>query len=335
MRTLSPAPDAVLDDRGRPRFGSYEGSVPCVDLSRVSGGLLDRVRRAKRWIYLGIATEDAYIALAIARLGYAANVFAYALDAKSMRMLATRTLLTPPTACSVGSGTNERTVAAFRFRGSHASVTRAEGSKSLVVDADLRGFVLCATLDASDAPPAITAIAPVGPSAVGLVNTTEKRALLVARGDLEIDGRHRSLGDALAGYDYTNGLLARRTAWRWAFGLGHAKSGERVAFNLVQGFVGEPECALWVDGELLPLAEGRFSFSADNPLSEWRVSTADGAVDHRFAPGGMHADNTNLGLIASRFVQPAGVFRGTIRVAGRTLEIERMLGVTEDQDVLW
>jgi hypothetical protein len=293
------------------------------------------VKREKRWVYVGIASEDAYVALAIARLGYAANVFAYVLDARSMRMTATRSLLAPPTACRVEEGIGAASVATFRFRGSHASVTRGTEDGTLVVDADLRGFALHATLDAGDAPPAITAVAPVGPSAASLMNTTEKRALLTANGELRVDGRRYALDGALAGYDYTHGLLARRTAWRWGFGLGRAKSGERVAFNLVQGFVGEPECALWIDGELFPLAEGRFAFDRDNPLSEWRVSTADGAVDLRFAPGGMHSEAKNFGVIASRFVQPAGAFRGTIRALGRELEIERMLGVTEDQDVLW
>ena len=335
MRALTPAPSTVIDERGRPRFGSFVGTVPRVDLSRVAGGPLHRVKRAKRWIYVGIATEDAYIALAVARLGYAANVFAYALDAKTMRMIATRSMIAPPTSCRVDSGTSAATIASFAFRGSHARVTRGRDHGSFVVDADLRGFVLNATLDSRDAPPAITAIAPVGPAAGALVNTTEKRTLLAASGALTVDGKRRSFDGALGGYDYTNGLLARRTAWRWAFGMGHAKTGERVAFNLVQGFVGEPECALWVDGELLPLAEGRFAFDVENPLSEWRVSTADGALDLRFTPGGMHSEQTNLGVIASRFVQPAGVFRGSIRAGSRTLTIERMLGVTEDQDVLW
>ena len=334
MRTLEPAPDAVVDDRGRPRFGSYSGRLPSVDLSTVAG-VLRRVKREKRWVYVGIASEDTYVALLIARLGYAANVFAYALDATSMRMMGTRSFLAPPTSCQVASGSGADAVATFRFRGSHASVKRGDARGALVVDAELAGFSLHATLDATDAPPAITAIAPVGPSDKVLVNTTEKRTLLVANGELTVDGKRRPLVDALAGYDYTNGILARRTTWRWAFGLGRAKTGERVGFNLVQGFVGEPECALWVDGELLPLAEGRFAFDADNPLTEWRVSTADGALDLRFAPGGMHSEAKNLGLVASRFVQPAGAFRGTIRAGSRTLEIERMLGVTEDQDVLW
>ena len=198
----------------------------------------------------------------------------------------------------------------------------------------MRGIELHAELDTTGAPPAITAIARVGDDD-RLVNTTQKRALLAVRGELNVGGWRRSLTGALAGFDYTHGLLARRTMWRWAFGLGRAKSGERVAFNLVQGFVGEPECAAWVEGEIYPLREGRFAFDRGRPLSEWRVSTADGAVDLRFKPGGMHAEHKNLGLVASRFVQPTGLYSGTLRVGGRELALDGVLGVTEDQDVLW
>jgi hypothetical protein len=181
----------------------------------------------------------------------------------------------------------------------------------------------------------MTAIAPVGPSRDGLVNVTEKRALLPVSGELTVRGRRRRLDGALGGYDYTHGLLARRTMWRWAYALGRAKSGERVGFNLVQGFVGEPECTAWVDGEVFPMREGRFAFDRDEPLSEWRVSTADGAVDLRFKPGGMHSEQKNLGLVASRFVQPAGAYSGTLRVGAKELVLDGVLGVTEDQDVLW
>jgi hypothetical protein len=334
MRVLQRAPDAVLDGSGRPRFGSYVGSVPRVDLSPVIGGRLSRIAREKRWVYVGIASETEYVALLIARLGYVANVFAYVLDAATMRMLATASTLAPPGSCEIADGTSAPTLAAFRLGRQHARVDR-DHAGDLRVDVELGPIVIRATLATRDAPPAITAIAPVGPGRQALVNTTEKRALLAATGELRVRGSHRVLRGGLAGYDYTHGLLARRTAWRWSYALGHAKTGERVAFNIVQGFVGEPECAAWVDGEVLPLAEGRFAFDPDNPLAEWRVSTADGAVDLRLSPGGLHSEQKNLGIIASRFVQPAGAYRGKMRVGGRELVLERVLGVAEDQDVLW
>ena len=351
MRKHEPAPDAVIDPHsGLPRYGSYVGSIPSVDLSPVAGGTLRRLAREKRWVYVAIASEDVFVAVAIARFGYLSTCFGYVLDARTMRMARGASVLAPPTACHVSDRTSDGALAAFRFAGVSAEIGRAAGSaaSSYALHVELRGFRLHATLDTTGAPPAVTAIAPVGETTSprnarrgqlqphdALVSTTEKRALLTVRGELEFGRERRALGGGLAGYDYTHGLLARRTMWRWAFAMGRARSGERVAFNLVQGFVGEPECAAWVDGEVFPLTEGRFAFDREQPLSEWRVSTADGAADLRFKPGGMHSEQKNLGLIHSRFVQPAGVYTGTLRVGGRELVLDGVLGVTEDQDVLW
>jgi hypothetical protein len=168
-----------------------------------------------------------------------------------------------------------------------------------------------------------------------LVSATEKRVLLGATGEAIVAGKRWSLDGALAGYDYTNGYLARRTSWKWAFALGRARTGERVALNLTEGFVGEAECAVWVDAELHPVGEGRFDFDLASPMTPWRVGSADGAVDLRFEPAGIHAEHKNFGIVASRFIQPVGVFRGTIRAGGRELEIDRVPGVVEDQEVLW
>ena len=289
-------------------------------------------------MYVAIASDELLIALAVVDLGYASNAFAFALDAKALRMLAQTTSMGPPFAACV-SGAIERT-ASYNFLGTSVQIERPAGSTALSINARMNDIEVRAEIDARGAPPAIAAIAAVESkstsSARGLVNMTEKRALLDVRGEAVIAGRRVSLDGALAGYDYTNGLLARRTQWRWAFALGRAKSGERVALNLVEGFIGDAECAAWIDGELYPLAEGRFTFDPKSPLSAWKLRTADGGADLAFRPGGMHVDNRNYGVLASRFTQVGGVFSGKLAIEGRgELELENVLGVTEDQDMLW
>jgi len=334
MRVLAPAPDAAIDPvTGLPRFGSYRGGLPRVDLAPVTGGALRQITRRKRWLYVMIASDDLLVALAVVRLGYAANAFAYAFDRRTLRMRATRSAIGPMFACEVGDTGGEGCHARFRFGRTKVAIERPRGSMYYTIDASFRGFELHARADSRDAPPALTAIAPI-PG--GRVNTTEKRALLDASGEITLDGARSSLDGALAGTDYTHGLLARRTAWRWAYLLGRATTGERVGLNLVQGFVGEPECAVWIDGEVHPVAEGRFAFDRKRPLDEWRITTADGGVDLRFLPGGMHAERTNLGVVHTDFVQPAGIYSGKIRFdGGRELVVDRVLGVAEDQDVIW
>jgi hypothetical protein len=49
----------------------------------------------------------------------------------------------------------------------------------------------------------------------------------------------------------------------------------------------------------------------------------------------VHEQRTNLLLVRSRFLQPAGAFHGTVRIGDRDVELDGVPGVVEDQDVLW
>jgi hypothetical protein len=334
MRELSALPEAVVDPRTRaPRLGSYRGGLPPVDWSPLGLGPAARVMRHKRWLYVAMATDEVYAALAVARLGYAANAFAYAYDAGERRMLARCSWLAPPFAATVGHTGGEGCRATFRTRGASIVVERANREPYYGVHVEADGFSLRASLDASTAPPAIGAVAEVAP---GRFDATEKRALLSARGELRAGGRVVSLDGGLAGYDFTSGLLARHTRWRWGFALGRLAGGAPFALNLVQGFVGEAECAAWIDRELVGVGEGRFAFDRDRPQEPWQVRSADGVVDLTLAPGAVHEEKRNLVVVGSRFLQPCGSWRGTVALPGRTpLAVERALGVTEDQDITW
>ena len=334
MRTLLPVPDAALEPGTfAPRYGSDPGGRPRVDLSPLLASFRTRVSKHKRWMYVAIATDDLYVAVCIVHLGYAANAWAFAYDARAPRLTVDRSILSGLFACRVGESAGEGCVATITQGRQRIAVARAPGSSVYTVEARLKGLELSARLESKVAPPAVTAIVPLGGH--GLLGTTEKRVLLDVTGEATVDGERRALDGALAGYDYTSGILARRTAWHWAFLLGRARSGERVAVNLVEGFVGEAECAAWVGDEVFPLGEGRFAFDPRDALAPWSITTDDGAVNLRFCPGGAHTERRNLGVVSSRFVHPIGAFSGTLEVGGRRLVVERALGVTEDQDVTW
>ena len=201
---------------------------------------------------------------------------------------------------------------------------------TLDVHVRMRDLEVDAAIDESAGPPSISAVARLGD---GLFNATEKRALLGVRGTARCGARSMMLDGGLAGYDYTHGLLPRHTMWRWAFALGRDTSGAPIGFNVVQGFVGEPECAAFVSGDVVPLAEPRFTFDVNAPLGPWRIEGE--GIDLTFAPGAVHAQSTNLVLVKSRFIQPVGTFSGTVRVGGRDVRVASLPGVVEDQDVLW
>ncbi len=328
-RDLLEAPASVLDGAGAPRYGSYRGAVAHVDLSPLSGAVANALRR-KRWVYVGLASGDVYVAACVVNLGYASNGFVFAYDRKTRRMLAHADAVGGPRAARVSDGAQDGCRMQFRSRALQITVTREAGV--FAVRGMSAGIDLDARLDAREAPPSITAIAPVRG---GVVNVTEKRLLLAASGSLRAGGRTVNLEGGLGGYDYTHGLLGRRTAWRWAFALGTTEAGEPFGLNLVQGFTGDAECAAWWRGEVHPLAEGRFDFDREAPLAGWRVTSADEAVDLRFDPGAMHEENKNFGVVRTRFVQPAGVWTGTVRLGEERVTVKDVLGVAEDQDAVW
>jgi hypothetical protein len=328
IRTLAAAPPSFLTAGGAgPAFGAYVGPLPAVDLGSL--GLRDRVARRKRWVYVALATEGVWLSVAIVRTGYAATAFAFAYDLLGQRMMLDRTALGPAPVARVGDDFHAPgEIARFAMGKTTLALTRRGGVLDLHVR--MRDLEIDAAIEETSCPPAITAIANLGP---GLVNGTEKRALLAVSGRARSGNREVILDGATAGYDYTHGLLPRHTKWRWAFGLGKTKAGEPFGLNLAEGFVGEAECAAFVSGQVVPLAEPRFEFDGAQPLRQWRV-VGEG-IDLAFEPGGMHAQKTNLGVVKSRFVQPVGIFTGTVRVGDRDLYVEGLPGVVEDQDCLW
>jgi hypothetical protein len=93
---------------------------------------------------------------------------------------------------------------------------------------------------------------------------------------------------------------------------------------------------VWIGRSLSPVAVPRFVFDAAHPDAPWHVETPDGAVNLRFTPKAMHREDRDYVALQSRFAQVAGLFSGTIRGAdGKTVQVEGLPGVTEDQRVLW
>ena len=328
-RVLAAAPTSFLvSGTGEPAFGAYQGPLPRVELGDL--GLRDRIARRKRWVYGAIVTGEVWLSFAIVRTGYAATVFAFAYDLVAKRMLVDRTVL-GPSARVADDVHAQGEIAHFQLGKRQVSLVRS--GASLDVRVRLDGIAIDASIDEGSGPPAITAIAPVGAPGEGCLNATEKRVLMGVKGRATCSSRGFVLDGGDAGYDYTHGILPRHTRWRWAFAQGRTTAGEPIAFNVVEGFVGEAECAAFLGGKVIAIAEPAFAFDVADPTKPWRLTGR--GIDLRFSPGGVHHQHTNLVVVKSRFVQPVGVFEGTLSLGGREVEVRDLPGVVEDQDVLW
>lgn len=327
--------DAVDRATQKARVGSYRGSLRAVDLRALSPDPIERLSRYKRWIWATVTKGDLVIAFAVVDLGYATSTFGYAWSATD-GMLCDAAQVGLPGLASVRRDGVDRVRAVFRSPPllPRARITLREpaGSRRIETSVVLPGLSVEGFADLDRGPSPMTAIAPL-PG--GIVNVTEKRVLAPFFGSALVNGRRIELDGAHFGWDVTEGLLARATRWRWAFAQGRTTSGLPFALNLVQGFVGEPECTVWLDGKVYPVGEGRFEHTVGEPLEPWRVTTTDGALELSVTPTAMHRDQQNLAVIKSSFFQALGLGSGVLRVDGAEHVFEGTPIIVEDQDMLW
>lgn len=349
MAPLPSAPLSVEDSGGAPRFGTYEGNLDVVDLSRLTGayqlGPVERRLKHKKWLYGFVATHEVAALFAVVDVNYSSNAFAMAVDLKTQEVLVDQGYLGPPRPLvQVSDIPAAGLEVGFRLPGARFQASRLPGAApyavrvrvGLPVPLPPPRLLLDFRLATEDAPPPLTVIAPVDG---GVVNVTQKHAALVAHGRLEVSGRRWRLDGGIGGLDYTHGYLGRRTAWRWGFACGRLADGTPLGLNLVEGFNEARddvnENALWLGRKLIPLGRARFVFNKRDVLDPWTVETTDGAVKLAFKPIAAHREERDLVLVKSHFVQPVGKWTGTITVDGVTHRIDGVPGVVEDQDVTW
>jgi hypothetical protein len=157
---------------------------------------------------------------------------------------------------------------------------------------------------------------------------TRKQAGVPVRGRVRLPGGRELAIDARGVVDDTAGYHARRTAWRWAAGVGVTADGRAAGWNLVAGVNDPPqhsERSVWIDGVAREAAPCTFS----DDLSG--VRTADGG-DLAFRAEATRERHDELLLARSDYVQPFGTFAGTL--PGGTALAEGY-GVMEDHRARW
>lgn len=331
--TLPAAPVNLLT-QGQPCVGRHAGCLPMVDLRHLPAPWARsawwRRFHHKRWQYVGIGSSTVFVGLAVVDLGWAATAFVYVFDRLRRRLLLDWSADgLPGWHGSVSDHPVMGMHSRFEGRGGTLTLTQQGDGGPLQVDVRLHELSLQAALSWHDRPPFLLA---VGPVEGGSLHTTHKSPGLPVQGTLQCQGQHLDLGKAVACLDSSNGLLPRRTRWRWA--CAHDLD---LGFNLQSGYFGGHENALWLDGQLRPLGAATFQFDEGNPLAEWRIRTEDDLLDLRFQPEGARSEDRHWGVAATRYVQPVGTFHGRVRADQRSpwRLVEHLVGVTEDHDSLW
>jgi len=324
---LAPAPlDAVGPD-GVLRCGRYQGLAGAPGWARLAPpqarGALWRRLHHKRWHFVALVTDELFCGVAIVDIGWSNTCFAYVFDRAARKVVAAFSPLgvaglTASVGATVAEGARfavpgRRIAIASTGPHSHRLLLRAGRFR---IDADYAGDG-----------PRLTAIGQVLDG--GSVHTTQKSPGLALGGAIEAGGRRYLLDGGVASYDFSNGLLGRRTAWRWI-----SAHGAHLGFNLQSGYFGDAENALWLDGQLFPLGSLTVSVEADGC---WRLLTADGLLALRFTPEGTRCDDKQLLVASSRMRQHVGRFDGWVKGSADAPHrlVEGLSGLAEDYCARW
>jgi hypothetical protein len=244
------------------------------------------LRPLKSWRYVGVYGADVMLCVAALRIGPAHQAFWAVWDRARGRMLEDTVL-----------GRGRVRLEAGRVR-----------LHDRAVQLDLR-------LEEADG---IETVSPSGASYAW----TRKQGAVRAIGTIALDGEPRPF-EARALIDDTAAYYERHTSWRWSAGVGVARDGRGVAWNLVSGVNDPPrgsERTVWVDGD--PREVEPVAFADD--------LTYVGAL--RFSAEAVRERRENLVLLRSSYRQPFGTFSGELPGG---LELAEGYGVMEDHDVYW
>jgi Protein of unknown function (DUF2804) len=164
------------------------------------------------------------------------------------------------------------------------------------------------------------------PNGEGGYTWTSKAAGMPVRGEVRIGRRTLPL-DGLGVIDRSAGYHRRYTSWKWSAGVGTARDGRKVAWNLVTGINDPPvssERAIWVAGQ--PTEPGPVQFQGLGSINfEDESRLIFSAETER-----THHESIPL-LARSDYEAPFGTFSGSLN----GLPIDAALGVMEAHDAIW
>lgn len=326
MNALPAAPSSIVGPDGLPVLGRHAGILQGCDWRRLAPpyarSALWRRLHHKRWHYVALSSARMFCAVAIVDLGWMTTCFAYAFDRDDGDMMANFSQ----------DGRLGRLSATLA---DDALGTSSFARNGVFIDLGPQGLSLRSPwleIDAQFGAPAAPALVATGVVAGGTVHATQKTGALPLTGEIRTWRDEYPLDGGTASIDYSNGLLPRETAWRWA-----SAHNAGVGFNLQAGYFGASENAVWLDGAVHPVGPAHFIHNQRDPMEAWRIFTEDDCVDLVFTPEAARREERNLRIAASRYVQPLGAFSGWVRAAADQPKhmVAGLAGVTEQHYARW
>jgi hypothetical protein len=168
-----------------------------------------------------------------------------------------------------------------------------------------------------------------------------KHAALPCDGEVRAGERRYRLDPrtSFAVQDWGRGMWPYRSFWNWGVATGWAGDhllGVNFGAKWTTG-TGANENGILCDGRLHKIMEDvRWEYDPVEWRKPWRVvAPHSGALDLVLEPVVAHTPRLNLGVLETGGVCAFGRWRGTVRVEGRALAIEGMIGWAEEFSHRW
>lgn len=317
-------------------WGRYRRPIPLPNLKPEAPPGLGQFR-LKEWQYVSLATDRWFVAFALVQLGYLANGFCYVVDRENPSCRREWEGMAP---LGMGLSFASSSVAGTTRWSRGQSLIRSTWHDGWEIEFDLKldGTPLRGIFSIEPAE-SLALLCPLDGSRPAY---THKAAGLTTRGQLRIGKEMIDCSQGLACLDWTRSVASRQTSWKWASLAARDGQGRRVGLNLSAEVYDDVdgqslENALWLNGKVQPLAGVLFDVPAHPEREPWRIRSARGEeVVLEFRPLGARAQEINLGILRSDFIQPYGTFHGTLRPKDADpVTLEGDFGVVEDHLSLW
>lgn len=315
-------------------FGRYREPIDDPSLAPLTPW---RRLRVKEWHYHSVVSEEWFLALAVAQLGYVANAFVYLVERAAPERRREHEALSPLGRALDFAPSSVHGTTRWSSKGAQLSIAHCDGWR-LELDVVLAGERLRGQLEIAPR----ESLAVVFPLADDRPAYTHKAAGLPVEGALTLSGRNLDFSGSMATLDWTRSLANRHTHWKWASFAGCDRTGRTLGLNLSAEVYDQPpgeshENALFIDGITHSLGGVRFEVPQRPERERWRIESRSTAeVELEFRPLGARRQRLELGILRSNFVQAYGTFHGTVTPAGlASAEVDGVFGVVENHDALW
>ncbi len=302
--------------------------------------------RKKKWNYWCVTSPELLFSVTISHLDYAAVMFVYALDLRTLRFRE-RTVLAP---LGVGCRLPDEVDASAGYSGKELTISFEElgdgtsGTRLRVVAPDFggRGQALSADIFVRR-PDGHETLNVVVPWSKTRYQFTSKQEALPAQGQVRWEGQTYALseGEAFGCLDFGRGKWPYRANWNWAAASGKSTAGHTIGLNLGGQWTdgtGQTENGIVVNGRLTKIHEDVvWTYNRKRYMEPWTMRTSGSdRVSLVFEPLFERTAKTNALLIRSEVHQMIGRFRGRIvSEDGEAIVLDGLLGWAEDHSAPW